>query len=230
MVVMARSVGLPARLVMGYASGTYNSESAEYIVTAADAHAWVEIYFSGIGWVEFEPTAGQPEIIRVGQGSVNGQPAPAPLREWDKLIRSVYHLPPAARGVIFALAGVLALVGLFFLLEGWLLGLTRPAFALRWMYRSIYRQAGPISGAPVPGQTASEFAERLQNMFEKPDGHLAVLTGLYLRVLFSPEALQKAELQQAVRAWRGLRWKLFWFRIARRVRRRLKPAAMNSAP
>ena len=216
MVVMARSVGLPARLVMGYASGTYNSESAEYIVTAADAHAWVEIYFSGIGWVEFEPTAGQPEIIRAGQSSAGSPPAPAPVREWDKLIRSVYHMPPAARWVIFALMGILALIGLFFLLEGWLLGLARPAFALRWMYRSIYRQAGPISGRPVPGQTASEFAERLQAAFKQPDSHLAVLTGLYLRVLFSPEPLQKAELQTAVRAWRRLRWKLFWFRILKR--------------
>jgi transglutaminase-like putative cysteine protease len=220
MVVMARSVGLPARLVMGYASGTYNAASAEYIVTAADAHAWVEIYFSGIGWVEFEPTAGQPEILRPGSGGANGQPEPAPLHEWDQLIRSVYRMPPAARWVIFALAGMLGLAVLFFLLEGWLLGLARPAFALRWMYRSIYRQAGPISGRPVPGQTASEFEERLQAVFKQPDSHLAVLTGLYLRVLFSPESLQKAELQQAVRAWRRLRWKLFWFRIITRVSRK----------
>ncbi len=56
MVVMLRSVGIPARWVTGFAPGEYDSESREYIVRRKDAHAWVEVYFEGIGWVEFEPT------------------------------------------------------------------------------------------------------------------------------------------------------------------------------
>ena len=64
MVVMARSVGIPARLVIGYARGGYDPYQAQFIVTAADAHSWVEIYFPGIGWVEFEPTGNQPIIPR----------------------------------------------------------------------------------------------------------------------------------------------------------------------
>ncbi len=62
MVVLARAAGLPARLVIGYASGAYDYERAQYIVTENYAHSWVEIYFANIGWVEFEPTAGQPVI------------------------------------------------------------------------------------------------------------------------------------------------------------------------
>ncbi|MFQ6063420.1 MAG: transglutaminase domain-containing protein, partial [Methanosarcinales archaeon] len=55
MVVMSREIGIPARLVTGYATGTLTSYG--YEVTGADAHAWVEVYFEGYGWVEFEPTA-----------------------------------------------------------------------------------------------------------------------------------------------------------------------------
>lgn len=74
-VVMARSVGLPARWVKGYATG-YDPVEEErmrltlggyrpdpvgagtYIVRNADAHSWAEVYFEGFGWVPFEPTAG----------------------------------------------------------------------------------------------------------------------------------------------------------------------------
>lgn len=54
MVVMSRSVGLPARLVIGYANEIYNARSAQYTIREADAHSWVEIYFTEVGWVEFE--------------------------------------------------------------------------------------------------------------------------------------------------------------------------------
>ncbi len=70
MVVLARAAGLPARLVSGYASGQYSYTTQSFIVTEADAHAWVEVYFTGVGWVEFEPTGGRAGIVRVGDDSV----------------------------------------------------------------------------------------------------------------------------------------------------------------
>ena len=69
MVVMARAIGVPARLAMGYASGSYDSANQRYLVTEADAHSWAEIYFPGYGWVEFEPTGGLPEVQRPGSSS-----------------------------------------------------------------------------------------------------------------------------------------------------------------
>lgn len=215
MVVLARSVGLPARLVTGYASGVYHADTAEYVVSAADAHAWAEVYFAGIGWVEFEPTASQPEIKRPGQSLETARPQPAPLRQWDQLVRSVYRLPPVARGLVMALAALPGLVLLSFLLEGWLIGLAQPVFALRWMYRSIYRQARRLVVDAGPGQTASEFSERLQGVFKQPDNGLNTLTSLYLKALFGATPPGKGELQDAARAWRGLRWKLFWTRKKR---------------
>ena len=67
MVVLARAAGLPARLVVGYASGAYDAANARYVVTAADAHSWPEVYFAGVGWIEFEPTPARPPFDYGGQ-------------------------------------------------------------------------------------------------------------------------------------------------------------------
>jgi len=53
MVCLLRSCGIPARFVQGL---LYNPEKGEGTVTGSSAHAWVEAYMSGLGWVRFEPT------------------------------------------------------------------------------------------------------------------------------------------------------------------------------
>lgn len=58
MTVMARSVGIPARVVTGYTGGSYNPFTGLWEVRQSDAHAWVEVYFGGAGWVPFDPTPG----------------------------------------------------------------------------------------------------------------------------------------------------------------------------
>ena len=55
MVMFARTLDIPARLAVGYLPGSQD-ESGAYIVRGGDAHAWPELYFSGVGWVRFEPT------------------------------------------------------------------------------------------------------------------------------------------------------------------------------
>ncbi len=62
-VVMLRSVGIPARLAVGFAEGSF-IPPAWYTVRQSDAHAWPEVYFPGIGWVEFEPTTSQLPLDR----------------------------------------------------------------------------------------------------------------------------------------------------------------------
>ncbi|MGP7961368.1 transglutaminase TgpA family protein [Sanguibacter sp. A247] len=71
MVSMARSLGMPARLAVGYLPG--RSESDRYVVRGRDAHAWPEIYFVGAGWVRFEPTPG----TQSGIAPAYTQPEPA---------------------------------------------------------------------------------------------------------------------------------------------------------
>ena len=56
MTVMLRAVGVPARYVTGFLPGEYNDVGGDYIIRGSDAHAWVEVYFEGYGWVPFDPT------------------------------------------------------------------------------------------------------------------------------------------------------------------------------
>lgn len=204
MAVMARSVGLPARLVTGYASGTYVTEAAEYRVTAANAHSWVEIYFPGVGWVEFEPTAAIPEIVRPDES--DGQP-PAPLpppSAWALLRANFRGLSLVTRWVLVFVAGLLGLALFLQALEGLILLQVSPALALRWMYRDLYR----LGGQPGPGTTASEYAAALLP-YLPPGISLNSLTETYLGALFSRQKPTRSQVWQAYKAWRSLRWPLW---------------------
>jgi protein-glutamine gamma-glutamyltransferase len=69
MTIMLRSLGVPARLVVGFRSGEYNNIGNNWIVRQHDAHSWVEAFIPPYGWIEFDPTAPdpprpKPEIIR----------------------------------------------------------------------------------------------------------------------------------------------------------------------
>jgi transglutaminase-like putative cysteine protease len=70
---MARAVGLPARVAVGFAPGIYDTNAGSFSVRARDAHAWPEVWLAGLGWTQFEPT---PAGNEPGQadGTV-GQPA-----------------------------------------------------------------------------------------------------------------------------------------------------------
>jgi transglutaminase-like putative cysteine protease len=71
-VVLLRSLGIPARMAVGFAQGVVQpgaqsqgqETSITYLARQKDSHAWPEVYFPGIGWVEFEPTASQTPLVR----------------------------------------------------------------------------------------------------------------------------------------------------------------------
>jgi transglutaminase-like putative cysteine protease len=58
MAAMVRTLGYPARVAVGFRSGD-ETDSGSFLVTSRDAHAWVEVYFPGFGWLPFEPTPGR---------------------------------------------------------------------------------------------------------------------------------------------------------------------------
>jgi transglutaminase-like putative cysteine protease len=64
MAVMARELGMPARVVAGYTNGSFNSKTDQWIIRGSDAHAWTQIYFAQYGWVNFEPSVGFPPPTR----------------------------------------------------------------------------------------------------------------------------------------------------------------------
>jgi transglutaminase-like putative cysteine protease len=57
---LARLAGIPSRIAVGYTAGTRKGHGV-WKVTSADAHAWPELYFTGLGWIRFEPTPGGAE-------------------------------------------------------------------------------------------------------------------------------------------------------------------------
>jgi transglutaminase-like putative cysteine protease len=54
--LMLRMLGIPVRVASGFAPGTLDDKTHEYVVRDLDAHSWIEVWFEGIGWVPFDPT------------------------------------------------------------------------------------------------------------------------------------------------------------------------------
>jgi transglutaminase-like putative cysteine protease len=84
MAVLARFLGIPSRIAVGYTAGDQTGPHS-WRVTTADAHAWPELYFGGIGWLRFEPTpsgpgeqgtAIQPDYARSVTGPIGPNPTP----------------------------------------------------------------------------------------------------------------------------------------------------------
>ncbi|MFN2504184.1 MAG: transglutaminaseTgpA domain-containing protein [Acidimicrobiales bacterium] len=76
---MARAIGLPARVAVGFIPGTVQADG-RYLVAGRDAHAWPEVYLAGFGWVAFEPTPGRSapgaeSYTGVPSGNSPSQPA-----------------------------------------------------------------------------------------------------------------------------------------------------------
>ncbi|MDE2819544.1 MAG: transglutaminaseTgpA domain-containing protein [Chloroflexota bacterium] len=77
MIVMLRHLGIPARLAAGFSQGPYDANIQRYVVREREAHTWVEVYFPGYGWIEFEPTAAEAPYNREGDDLAQPQDQPA---------------------------------------------------------------------------------------------------------------------------------------------------------
>jgi transglutaminase-like putative cysteine protease len=64
MALMLRYLGIPARVAVGFAGGSYSKRGHAWLVTDRDAHAWVEVWFKGYGWLPFDPTPAAPGSSR----------------------------------------------------------------------------------------------------------------------------------------------------------------------
>ena len=62
-VLMLRSLGIPARIAVGYTQGDFNQQNETYTVRRRNSHAWPEVYFVDVGWVIFEPTAAERDVF-----------------------------------------------------------------------------------------------------------------------------------------------------------------------
>ena len=227
MVVLARAAGVPARLVTGYASGTYNLNSKRYVVTEADAHSWVEIYFPDIGWIPFEPTAGRPLVVRTRRTASERNPEPAFPPQATGTI-PLEHMPWVWQVPLAGLA-LLVLMGAVWTLldEVRLYRLSEQAVAVE-IYRRLKRHAAFVGVACGRGDTIYEFAASLNAYLDKLAGkriedglarrttrEVRSIADEIVRLNYRWTAARYNRSSTVLRQWRTLRWRLrlVWVRM-----------------
>lgn len=151
-VILLRSVGIPARLVVGFAQGEFDPPNF-YTVRRQDEHAWPEAYFPGIGWVEFEPTVSQPRIVRLlGEELPNDQITPTP-EGTDVADASQPLLPVEDDGTgtgsdsrLTSIQTILLFLGIFFVLFiGFFVAYTFGVFdRMANYYRRVFKKPVPV--------------------------------------------------------------------------------------
>jgi len=220
MVVLARASGLPARFVSGYSPGSYDARNAQYVIRELNAHSWAEIYFPEIGWIEFEPTASQPEIDRssLEEETVIAEQNPDPLvtdlLNRFRLVNAIYWFSPIAMISLF----------LFFyyaIIERWQYLRLAPAFAIEKIYRKLYRQGRALAGERTKAETPNEFMQKLiskldsvrkgsalKKSMRRAQNDIELLTDLYQGTLFRQNNVQKEDTKKALRVWKHLRVRL----------------------
>ncbi|HYY55444.1 MAG TPA: transglutaminaseTgpA domain-containing protein [Candidatus Dormibacteraeota bacterium] len=242
MVVMLRSIGVPARIVEGYTPGAYDEITGRYVVTERNAHAWVEVYFAGFGWIEFEPTPSQDvfgraenpqEAAASEQGSGSNIPTNADAADRCQKNLGCNEEPVIPQGdeSIDSGAGS-AVPGEVDLRPLWWLTLLAALAALVGYLRFElrFRRMGPADAAfgkmrllgayaglqQQPYQTVSEYAGSLGRALPRVSREVATIANAQIISRYSPRRPTPAEAQAARRALRAVSWEL-----VRRVPRRL---------
>ncbi len=226
MVVMLRAAGVPARYASGYAMGAYDYTRKAYRVTQRDAHAWVEVYFPGFGWVEFEPTPYRTAFTRPVGGTIEPLPVvtPAPVGAQGWLSRWPWA-NKALSYVVAALVAVAALGGVFLAIVLTLRSGRRFSSGLLalQLYGRMLRSAERVNLGPERGDTPLEFTARLGRALEErgtwAEGaaeEARLIGSAYVRARFASSPLSAREAGQALTAWEKLRGKLRWLYFWRR--------------
>lgn len=244
MAVMLRSLGIPSRIVSGYAQGHYDSDREVYVVLLQDAHTWVEVFFPRYGWVEFEPTAAQPIIVRPVEPDSNAPeqqnedrgPAPTidPLDRMEEFLDEDVPPPGGAAPAtnwwsgldatkpgswLFGSLVLIALAGI----TVWTMRNRRLArlSSVAAIYHNMLRLAS-WAGAKTPSsQTPHEHASALGQVLpeaERPAKHIA---GLYAGERYGHKAIGESEQATVSRAWQELRPKLVRETLLRHLVRRV---------
>jgi transglutaminase-like putative cysteine protease len=188
MAVMLRAVGVPARMAAGFLPGTRTGPDGAFVVRVRHTHAWVEVWFPGVGWQRFDPTGMAPPA----EGETESV--------WDRLWRFLERLLVVVLLLALAAGGWLAWRGV----RWWRERAARP-----WASRFFARleRAGAARGRPrQPAETPAEYASGLSRTV-LPDPRLEevgelVTVGAYSRREPPAEDRRRAEavLRQAAKA------------------------------
>lgn len=226
MVVMLREVGVPARMVEGYTAGTFDPVTQRYVVREVNAHAWVEVYFPGYGWIEFEPTPSEAVFQRSEGSDVEDatglDPTSANVREdREGLRREEEDAAPLGGDIDEGLPGdsqavaretdlrPLSLLGILAVLAAivaWI------RFELR--FRGVpaaeasfgkMRVLGGYAGLlHRPHQTTYEYARSLGSELPRVSEEIDDIARARVMASYSPAGASDSEIQEARRAWRAV--------------------------
>ena len=184
MAVMLRAVGVPARIAVGFLPGTRNGPDGEFVVRLRDTHAWVEVWFPGIGWQRFDPTGKAPP------------PDPRTESVWDRLWRFLTRLWPLAVALGLVAAGGLA----WWAVRWWRRQKARP-WAARFLAR--LEREGAARGRPrQPHETPAEYADGLSRTV-LPDPRLEEVGELVTVAAYSrhePGVEERVRAEEVLRA------------------------------
>jgi transglutaminase-like putative cysteine protease len=213
MTVMLRSIGIPARVVSGYAMGSYDPEMAAYKVVEGDSHAWVEVYFPELGWVEFEPTANRATFPHSDQEPTT-----------ENMDEPLIVLTPSSQTTLILMVGVAGVLALAVLIGIQIMRrLRRDPYGLRRFgvagqiyleMRNILDQAG-FHGHPA--QTPHEYLHGLgRELASEPVifQSLQQATEIYTHVRFGGFHLSEEDSRELQWMWRKRKraWRAFSLR------------------
>ncbi len=172
--VMVRSLGIPARLAVGYVPNDFDRFRGTWTVRGRDAHAWTEIYFPGAGWQGFDPTAEVP---------LSG-PRPEAVAETGATVPVVTIIAAVLFAIILVAAGALFMRLIRHRSKSW-----RDHAAER--LEQLGRDAGR---ARQPGEALGRYAEVLGKRSGREE--LLELGDIMNRAMFSPEGESAADQQR----------------------------------
>lgn len=184
LVVMLRSLGIPARLAVGYATGERNPFTGLYEVRAKDAHAWAEVYFPGVGWQGFDPTASVPlagdsSIDAAANGALAYLNARVSLPEWT----------PAAIGAFAIVIGIALFGRVLFRRISRRRDQVEPSWAATRLAR-LEHLGACRARARAPGETTPEYAAALARLDPFAEPQLLGIAHVLDELMFSGAATE----------------------------------------
>jgi transglutaminase-like putative cysteine protease len=220
MTVMARSLGLPARLAVGYLAQAPD-EAGVQTIREINSHSWTEIYFAEYGWVEFEPTAvfasNRTEIFDPAGQMVEESDVGLPVIEPPPIPEPELPLP-VGRLVVLGILG-LALLGWWW----WQRATALSAPGVVAVYGRLQKQARyfdqPVPASQTPGEFAAEFQARLAEFgrYVRLKEMVATIQGQVkeLAQMFSARQYGQAKSgdEVALRIWRDVKRPLWFLRL-----------------
>jgi transglutaminase-like putative cysteine protease len=239
MAMMLRTQGVPTRLAMGYLPG-HRLTDGSYEVDRSAAHAWVEVYFPGYGWIRFDPTPGNRENLQQPTRLAAGPavPTPGPGAQVSPGAGSETSDPLRTRGAIRPgeepggsnstspggagpLAVILPLLLAFAALAVLMWGRARnaPAPEPEVAYRGVARMASRFGYGPRPTQTAYEYTALLSDLVPRVRTDLQYVAHAKVRATYAPRGAILVPLRGLRDAYRRVRLGLL--RLALRRRRRI---------